>query len=199
MGKKLNLSKKKKILVMLLLALSLLFISSKAYENYMFYKNAFNWTAYSTICNVRMYSDYILVTVNEIEVTKKMRVDEISKLEKIFYEVSDEIQKLQNYTNNTKKQYQVDLSIFKELTPNIRSLYGKHYMETGEFNLEVEEVQNLKELKETFQVIYNAINEKMKDTDNEDSLRRNDVLKDDLWLKILKNIDMKLRDYKLNT
>jgi hypothetical protein len=193
MIEKFNLNKKKIMLLFILVSI-LVFAFSEGYKRYTFYRDVFNWTAYSTISRIRTNSDYIVYMIDEIENTQKTNSNVLTNFNNFYYDMVSYIQELENFTNQRKLYYDVNLEVFREAEGNIRSLTRKYSNIDGEFSLEASEIQSLVEMKVPFQAVVDAISEKMIDIDKEKGYGKNNVLKGDLWVEVLKNIDMKLKE-----
>lgn len=159
----------------------------------MFYKQAFNSNVYDDLSMIHSYSQSVWISVDEILKEENITVEELSNIKWNYDETLQNLQRLNSKAFRYSSSSGINLINHTNLSFQLANMRIKYLEETSPITLTEEEINALIEIKDTFKNLADIIYE------NLDGVERTswgvpNVLRDDLWLNIIKTI--KSENYK---
>lgn len=158
-----------------------------------FYKQEFNANVYDDLSRIHSYSQSVWISSDEILKKENVTVEELSSIKLNFDEIFQNLQSLNSKAFRYSSSSGINLINHTNLSSQLANMRIKYLEETRPMTLTEEEIDTLIEIKDTFKNLADIIYENL-DGVEQTSLGVPNVLRNDLWLNIIKTI--KSENYK---
>jgi hypothetical protein len=158
-------------------------------SSFIFYRNSFNYNVYDDLLKTQSYSQSVWYSIDEILKDENTADEGIINLKWNYDETLQNLQRLNSKIMRVSEKHQVNLGNYAHLISlplaNIKLKYSEQIQNV---NLTEEEINVLIETKEIFKTLSEIINENLNNISDLSSWGEKDVLRNDAWLDIMKDI-----------
>jgi hypothetical protein len=185
----------KRITFLLLIVIPIIILAIKIWSSFIFYKKAFNATIYDNLVRTQLYSQSVWYSADELISGKNVTVENLINLKWNYDETLQSLQRLNSNSIRVAQKKEVNLNKYTHLSGQLANIKKKYSGQTQKLNLTGEEISILTETKEIFKTLAEIISENLNDVSYLDSWGGKDVLREDDWLNIIEDIQMKQDEF----
>lgn len=164
-------------------------IIAKISSSLIFYKQEFNANVYDDLSTIHSYSLSVWISADEILSSEKITVEKINTITWNYEQILQSLQRLNSKAYRYSSFSGVNFANYIDLRSQLSSIRMKHLEESSSITLTEEEINTLIDIKNTFKNLADIVYKNIDGLDRT-SLGVPDVLTDDLWLNIMKTIQL---------